>query len=343
MAWAGTAAYNTTVMRILFITSTYVGDAAVSTGVLAHLVTRHPQARITVVCGHPAASLFAAVPNLERVIPVVKQRANLHWFEVWRACIGTRWDLIVDLRSSLVPYLLRARARRVFRPRNPPGTQRVADWGRVIGLDDLPPPHVWIGADQAAVAARLVPAGPVLALGPTANAAKKIWPIDRFAELARRLTAPDGILAGARVAVLGAAGEQRLLQPLLDTIPEARRLDLVGKTDLITAAAVLKRSDFYVGNDSGLLFIAVAAGIPALGLFGPSPGHAGAQQTYLATWAKRAGFVRTTVPYEQLVTAPDHHRRRDLMDTLTVDMAEQGAKALWARTRDDAPARAHVA
>ena len=42
-------------MRILFITSTRVGDAILSTGLLDHLITKHPGARITVACGSAAS------------------------------------------------------------------------------------------------------------------------------------------------------------------------------------------------------------------------------------------------------------------------------------------------
>ncbi|MGH6953341.1 MAG: glycosyltransferase family 9 protein [Alphaproteobacteria bacterium] len=38
-------------MRILFITSSRIGDAVLSTGLLAHLLERHPGARVTVVSG----------------------------------------------------------------------------------------------------------------------------------------------------------------------------------------------------------------------------------------------------------------------------------------------------
>ena len=51
-------------LRILFITSTRVGDAILSTGLLAHLIERHPDARVTIACGPAAAPLFDAVPNL---------------------------------------------------------------------------------------------------------------------------------------------------------------------------------------------------------------------------------------------------------------------------------------
>ena len=38
-------------LRILFITSTRVGDAILSTGLLAHLIERHSDARVTIACG----------------------------------------------------------------------------------------------------------------------------------------------------------------------------------------------------------------------------------------------------------------------------------------------------
>ena len=54
--------------RILFITATRIGDAIMNMGVLDHLITAHPDARITVGCGPLAAPLFRAIPEVERVI-----------------------------------------------------------------------------------------------------------------------------------------------------------------------------------------------------------------------------------------------------------------------------------
>ncbi|MEC7205777.1 MAG: glycosyltransferase family 9 protein, partial [Pseudomonadota bacterium] len=38
-------------MRILFVTANRVGDAVLSTGILAHLAAKHPTAKITVAAG----------------------------------------------------------------------------------------------------------------------------------------------------------------------------------------------------------------------------------------------------------------------------------------------------
>ena len=56
--------------------------------------------------------------------------------------------------------------------------------------------------------------------------------------------------------------------PLLAALPEA--IDLVGRLSLPEVAACLARCALFVGNDSGLMHLAAAAGTPTLGLFGPT-------------------------------------------------------------------------
>ncbi|KAF0136706.1 MAG: putative Glycosyl transferase family 9, partial [Rhodospirillaceae bacterium] len=98
-------------MRILFITSTRIGDAVLSSGLLNHLVQTHPEARMTVACGPLAAPLFVAVPGLERILALTKGRYASHWLRLWSTCVRQRWDIVVDLRRSLLPWLLVARRR----------------------------------------------------------------------------------------------------------------------------------------------------------------------------------------------------------------------------------------
>ena len=319
-------------MRVLFVTSTRIGDAVLSSGLLAHLIERHPGARFTIACGAPAAGLFAAVPGLERVLPIVKRRHGGHWIDLWRACLGRHWDLVVDLRGSALAWLLRARERRVLRG-DPGATHKVHQLGALLDLDPPPAPRLWSTAEQEAEAAALIPAGPpVLALGPTANWPGKVWPAVRFAELARRLTGPEGILPGGRIAVFGGPGEEAMAAEAVAGLPADRRLDLVGRIDLGTVHACLTRCALFVGNDSGLMHMAAAAGVPTLGLFGPS------REVHYAPWGPRAAALRTPDSYDALVGAPgyDHRTTGSLMGGLAVDAVAAAAVDLWARTRDAA-------
>lgn len=253
-------------MRILFVTSNRIGDAVLSTGLLDHLIRAHPEARITVACGPDAAGLFVHMPGLERLIPFEKRRRFLHWPLLWAQVVGTRWDLVVDIRGSALSWLVLTRARVVMRRS---GGHKTAQLARMLRVSPVPLPVAWTGAAERARAAALLPDGePWVVLGPTANWGGKMWPAARFVALFEALAAR---LPGARAAVLAGPGdaEAAMALPVLQGLPGA--LDLRGRLTLAEAAACFERAALFVGNDSGLMHLAAAAGAPTLGLFGPTP------------------------------------------------------------------------
>jgi ADP-heptose:LPS heptosyltransferase len=133
-------------------------------------------------------------------------------------------------------------------------------------------------------------------------------------------------MPGARVAVLAAGHEREQAAPLLAALPGERIVDLVGRADLLTAAAVLQRARLFVGNDTGLMHLAAAAGVPTLGLFGPSP------VARYAPWGDHCGVAQTAVPFAELFPPDFDHRTTDtLMDSLSVEIAERAARELWRR------------
>ena len=311
-------------MHILFVTATRIGDAVLSTGLLSHLIGRYPMARLTIGAGPVAAPLFEAVPQLEQLEVIQKRRWSAHWLPFYAAVATRRWDLVVDLRGSALAWLLRAGERRVM-AKGDAREHRVRQLARLFRLDPPPSPQLWTAPRHDRAAAALIPPGaPVLAIGPAANWRGKEWRADRFAALAHRLTVLDGLLAGWRVAVLAAAHERRQAEPVLAAIPLNRRIDLVGKVDLLTAAAVLRHCALFIGNDTGLMHIAAASGTPTLGLFGPSPSD------QYAPWGQHAALVRSVDRPEALFGPCFDHRTTDtLMDGLSVDDAEAAAFRLW--------------
>ncbi len=319
-------------MRALFVTSTRVGDAILSTGILSRLLDENPGVRVTVACGPAAASLFEAVPGLERIIVLDKMLGSLHWAYLWAKTFRRRWDILVDLRNAPVTYLINGKRRyRLTRSRD--GGHRVRTLARVIGAEEDPPaPCIWLDEARRNSARQLIPVGPpVLAIGPTANWRGKQWRGQLFAELITRLTGPEGILPGARVAIFGRDDERPMALPVIESVPKNRLVDLVGRIDLLTVCACMERSAFYIGNDSGLMHLAAASGIPTLGLFGPSP----AEQ--YAPWGSLCDHVQASLGFDEIFPENFDHRNTDtLMDSLSVDQAEEAANALWARAQDSA-------
>jgi len=324
-------------MHILFVTATRIGDAVLSTGLLSHVVECFPGARLVIAAGPVAAPLFEAVPGLDEVLVLTKRRWGLHWLPLYARAAARRWDLVVDLRGSALAWMVRAGERRVM-AKGDPREHRVRQLGRLFGLDPPPSPRLWTAPRHEDAADRLLPPGPpVLAIGPAANWRGKQWRAECFADLAQRLTAAGGPLPGARIAVLAAAHEEAQAAPLLRATAPGGVVDLVGRTDLLTAAAVLRRASLFIGNDTGLMHIAAAVGTPTLGLFGPSP-----VEQY-APWGTSTAVVRTALPPAALYEPGYDHRTTDtLMDSLSVEMAEAAARQLWRRAASPAPAVARA-
>lgn len=322
--------WNGVFLNILFITATRIGDAALSSGLVAHLADEHPDARFTIACGAPAAPLFEAVPGLDRLIVIEKQAFHSHWLALWAACVGTRWDRIYDLRGSVVGSFLRGREKFAGKYRDDT-VHRVEELGRLVGVSPAPAPRIWVSDEVRATAASLMgDEGTVLCAGPTANWGGKQWPAERFAALIERVTGDGGFLTGARVAVLGAASERDMAAPVLEALPNGGIIDLVGQP-LPVAAACVERGTLYVGNDSGLMHVAAATGTPTLGLFGPSP------EARYGPWGEHCGTVRTKEGFKQLVLSPDfdHLSQKSLMTGLSVEDAYTALENLYVRVKDE--------
>jgi ADP-heptose:LPS heptosyltransferase len=283
-------------MKVLFITSTRLGDAVLSTGLLDHLLNEYPEAKVTVACGPLPQSLFEGFPNVERIIPLKKEKRHGHWVKLWRCVIGTKWDMVIDLRDSAVSRLIRADKRFIFGKNIDKSKHKVEQAAQTMKLAHVPAPKLYFTPSQKDFARALVPDGtPVIGVGPSANWIGKTWPAENFIDLVAWLTSDEGILPNARVVVFAAPGEEAQAEPVLQSISEDRRIDGIAKGNPAEVAASIARCDFYVGNDSGLMHAAAAAGVPTIGLFGPSYPH------LYAPYGDHATYARTPKTFDELI------------------------------------------
>lgn len=156
--------------------------------------------------------------------------------------------------------------------------------------------EVWTAAEDDRAAGRVldevgVPNGsPVIALAPAAGRVRRQWAGEAFAEIGRWCLAEPA----SRVIVVGGPGDGVLCQAVANAIGE-RAVSLAGRTSLRGSAALLKRCSVFVGNDSGPLHLAAAAGIPAVAIScHPKDGDPGDVQSPVrfGPWAKRALVVQ---------------------------------------------------
>ena len=314
-------------MKILFITSNRLGDAVLSTGILQYLMTEHPDAEVTVACGPLGESLFASAPNVKEVKVLRKKSYARHWLYLWQECRKTKWDIIVDIRDSIVSRILSSNQTFIWSGGDT-SLHKVEQMASVLKLETPPSPHLWFSDAQMGIARDYIPdgTGAVLAIGPAANWMGKTWAADRFSELIARLTGSKGILPDAPVAVFAAPGEEEIAEEVLFSIPKKRRIDVIAQLNPGDAAAVLSRCALYIGNDSGLMHCAVATNIPTVGLFGPGyPEH-------YRPWGAHTTYVQTPETADELLAPFGGDASKvteSLMDSLTVDAVEEAVIEHW--------------
>ncbi len=92
-------------MKILFIGNTRLGDAILSTSILNHY--SHSDIKITIVCSPLTENIYKNFSNVKDIIAVDKKKRGKHWFEVYSLLERVCWDLVIDLRNSIISRLIR--------------------------------------------------------------------------------------------------------------------------------------------------------------------------------------------------------------------------------------------
>jgi ADP-heptose:LPS heptosyltransferase len=105
----------------------------------------------------------------------------------------------------------------------------------------------------------------VIILHPGSGSKKKVWPLDRFLNLARTL---QDRLRSKVLIVLGPAEGPEVRKAFEGMGPKAPIL-AKGLT-LLQLASVMEGCWFFIGNDSGISHMAAALRLPTLAIFGPT-------------------------------------------------------------------------
>lgn len=105
----------------------------------------------------------------------------------------------------------------------------------------------------------------LLAIHPGASCPSKIWPDERFAEVADRLAEKYGF----KVLVMAGPKDTTLAQNVIKYMHHPA-INLAGKISVAQLASVLKRCRLFISNDSGPVHVSSAIGTPVISIFGRS-------------------------------------------------------------------------
>lgn len=278
-------------MRYLIVKLSAVGDVAMASTLPGAIRQRDADAHIAWLCGAGVAELVRMFAGVDEVM-VVDDAALLRGGAVrrvaalasaWRQLAGRHFDQILvghaDWRYRALALSARASRRRALslapsaRALPVAGRYHGDEYARLLEDDSRGPiAGHWPLADvRPALRRPVAPAevGVVLVPGGARNmlreSALKRWPVEGYAELARRLGRAD-----VRVTLIGDAADAWVRPAFADL--DVR--DEIGAHGLAGTLGLLGAADLVVSHDTGPLHLARLVRAPLLALFGPTnPSH----------------------------------------------------------------------
>ena len=276
--------------RSLVVAPQWIGDAVMSEPLLARLAARGE--RLSVAALPWVAPVYRAMPQVPEVVEWPFAHGRLDWAQRRRIAVELRgrfdiaYILPNSLKSALIPWLARIPRRigyhgegRVMllnqRLRNPVGRPPMVEFYSALAGspgEATPPPRLSLDAQTLSAATERagVTHGAYWAFAPGAEyGPAKCWPAAHYAALARTLHQREGV----PVVLLGSGKEVALCQAIAAAAEPACRV-LAGRTSLLDAMALIAAARGMVSNDSGLMHVAAAFGVPQAAVFGStSPLH----------------------------------------------------------------------
>jgi ADP-heptose:LPS heptosyltransferase len=278
------------VQKILVIKLSALGDFVLALAAMKKIRQAHPKAHISLLTTPPFEGLAKASPYFNAVFTDGRPENFAQWIALRTRLRAVGYTRVYDLQTS-------SHSNRIFqvlRPNPPPWSgiafgcslphknplrngmhtlERQADQLMYAGIwPDAPtepgsapaPDLSWVLAKAPGERAAAVGVKPkpyvMFVPGGSANRPEKRWPVERYGELARILYA-----RGLDIVIIGGPQESALAQAIQRQVPRAR--DLTGRTDFASIAVLGAKAALAIGNDTGPLHLAAAAGAPTVVLF----------------------------------------------------------------------------
>ena len=260
------------VKSVLLITLSNIGDAVLTTPVLYILCREFSEAAVDVMCGPRVKEIFSSISGVRKVIPYNKFDSFKNKVRLIFS-LSQRYDLVVDLRHTLIPLLIGSRYRTAFWRK--PGERAYMkdvhlDRLKQLGINTEKADFlIEINEEDEKIAGNLL--GPfktkeaLMAMAPGALSEVKRWPAGRFKETAVELA--GGL--NAHIVLVGDKNDCRIADEITRCLPN-KALNLCGKTSLMQLAAVLRKTKLLITNDSAPMHLAAAQKVPVISLFGPT-------------------------------------------------------------------------
>jgi heptosyltransferase III len=280
-------------MNILLLQLKRIGDLILTTPAVAALRERFPDAQVTMVVSSECADLLPAVSGVDRILMA---RRNLRDLAAFLGVAGRRFDYCIDFtrndRSAFLAFLSNAGKRIVsYRVRDQSKSRarlytdlvdvRMRDLHTIdynlallepLGIRDVSCPlnlQLPQSAHETAGALRRQwnLNRPYVVLHPGSARQEKLWEARRWTQVIERFGRDDDF---DFVLTSGASKHEQAHIAAIKKETTQSVVDLSGKTDLITLAALISQARLLVTVDSAPVHLAAATHTPQVIMFGPT-------------------------------------------------------------------------
>jgi len=284
----------------------WIGDVVLTLPVIQSLRRAYPVARIFVVAKSPSDELLLGHPAIDTVLTLPSGPENGFWQRVGFSRSLKKYNFDVgavfpnSFGSAFLLSLTGAKCRLGYNTdardillTHPVTTTthlkktqyRVEYFFKIFSslkMDALDHKFASLNAQEGDRSIREVMLGmgldegeKFIALHPGTSKVERGWHAERFGILCQKLIKEDG----KRVVLLGTEKESELLNRIKFLCPP-ETIKIIPPINLRVLTEFLRKSEMFIGNDSGMMHLASMVGIPVLAIFGP--GNPKSTGTYMA-------------------------------------------------------------
>ena len=266
------------IRKILIIGLSCLGDNLLITPSIKLIKDSFKKADVDIVVGPNSLEFAKDNPWFSQFFIYNKQKGFGNLLKKLRK---TNYDLIVDFRNSMFPFLLRGKFKltfflkefmsdKIFTSESERMIQLLEPF---FGKPDKLRLYFPVSNAEKEKTDRLLRKLEIrksdifVVLNPGANFIPKRWPEEKFAEVGKALSNEYA----AKIILIGTEKEKALAGRIKDSIQAEKNVfNFAGKTTLRELASLLQRADVIITNDTGPMHLAAAVQCPVVVMFGPS-------------------------------------------------------------------------
>ena len=280
--------------RILIVGPAWVGDMVMAQALYKSLKQREPDCLIDVLAPAWSLPLLARMSEVRTGIEIPMGHGEFGLgarYHLGKQLRTEKYDRAIVLprsfKAALIPFFAQARQRSGYRgemryglindmrPLDKSVLSKTVERYLALGMEanepvppqQIPTPQLTADSENCAqLVQRLsLPGEGAVALLPGAEyGPAKQWPLEYWAELAKKIT-----MDGRPAWILGSQKDRANAEQIVELAGGTPR-NLCGESELVDAVDLLSLCRAAVSNDSGLMHVAAALGIPVVGIYGSS-------------------------------------------------------------------------